>query len=104
VTIASAAASLALNRAKGTAMLEVNHLYHDYEGSHYAVQDVSFNIDRGEIFGFLGPSGAGNSTVQNILTGLLPLQRGDVRYDGVIIRLTNAGNACRLWPTRSTAK
>ncbi|AKL95757.1 ABC-type multidrug transport system, ATpase component [Clostridium aceticum] len=37
---------------------------------------------KGEIFGFLGPSGAGKSTVQNIMTGLLPLQKGDVLYEG----------------------
>jgi fluoroquinolone transport system ATP-binding protein len=68
-------------------MLDVKQLYHDYEGKgRYAVQNVSFHIARGEIFGFLGPSGAGKSTVQNILTGLLPLQRGEVSYEGVSIR------------------
>jgi fluoroquinolone transport system ATP-binding protein len=67
--------------------LQVNHLYHDYEGKgNYAVKDISFEIHRGEIFGFLGPSGAGKSTVQNILTGLLPLQQGEVTYDGRAIR------------------
>jgi fluoroquinolone transport system ATP-binding protein len=73
-------------------MLEVKNLYHDYEGKgKYAVQDVSFSIAQGEIFGFLGPSGAGKSTVQNILTGLLPLQRGDVRYEGVSIQDVGLG-------------
>jgi len=68
-------------------MLQVKNLYHDYEGKgKYAVQDVSFEIDRGQIFGFLGPSGAGKSTVQNILIGLLPLQRGEVRYGDISIR------------------
>lgn len=68
-------------------MLLVKNLYHDYEGKgHYAVHDVSFEIRHGEIFGLLGPSGAGKSTLQNILTGLLPLQRGEVSYDGVSIR------------------
>lgn len=64
-------------------MITVEGLYHDYAGrGEYAVSDVSFHIGRGEIFGFLGPSGAGKSTVQNILTGLVRLQRGDVRYEG----------------------
>jgi fluoroquinolone transport system ATP-binding protein len=67
-------------------MIEVNHLYHDYEGKgSYAVKDVSFEIARGEIFGFLGPSGAGKSTVQNILIGLLAVQRGEVKYEGISI-------------------
>jgi fluoroquinolone transport system ATP-binding protein len=64
------------------AEIRVEHLYHDYGGrGTYAVADVSFEIARGEIFGFLGPSGSGKSTVQHILTGLLGLQRGVVRYD-----------------------
>lgn len=68
-------------------MLAVKHLFHDYEGKgKYAVQDVSFEVPRGQIFGFLGPSGAGKSTVQNILTGLLPLQQGEVHYEDKSIR------------------
>jgi fluoroquinolone transport system ATP-binding protein len=64
-------------------MVDVEHLFHDYEGKGmYAVEDVTFHIDKGEIFGFLGPSGAGKSTVQNLMTALLPLQQGQIRYDG----------------------
>lgn len=72
-------------------MLTVTNLSHDYEGKgSYAVKDIDFHIERGEIFGFLGPSGAGKSTVQNILTGLLPLQTGEVLYEGVSIRKLDA--------------
>jgi fluoroquinolone transport system ATP-binding protein len=72
-------------------MLQVSRLYHDYESKgKYAVQDVSFEIARGQIFGFLGPSGAGKSTVQNILTGLLPLQQGEANYEGKSIRSLDA--------------
>jgi fluoroquinolone transport system ATP-binding protein len=68
-------------------MIEVKSLYHDYEGKgKYAVEDVSFSIEKGEILGFLGPSGAGKTTVQNIMTSLLPLQKGDVLYDDVSIK------------------
>ncbi len=64
-------------------MIEVKDLYHDYEGKGAkAVNGVSFTIPDGTIFGFLGPSGAGKSTVQGIMTGLLRLQAGSVRYDG----------------------
>ncbi|HCX63966.1 MAG TPA: ATP-binding protein, partial [Eubacteriaceae bacterium] len=64
-------------------MITVNHLFHAYEkNSNYAVNDISFEVKEGEIFGFLGPSGAGKSTTQNILTGLLPLQKGDVTVAG----------------------
>ena len=61
-------------------MIKVNNLYHSYSNNeNYAVDDVNFEIDKGEIFGFLGPSGAGKSTTQNILTGLLPLQKARLR-------------------------
>jgi fluoroquinolone transport system ATP-binding protein len=63
-------------------MITVQNLYHDYDGKGgYAVEDISFSVARGQIFGFLGPSGAGKSTVQNLMTGLLPLQRGQICYE-----------------------
>jgi fluoroquinolone transport system ATP-binding protein len=63
-------------------MISVKNLCHDYTGKgQYAVNDVSFNIKKGEVFGFLGPSGAGKSTTQNIMTGLLKLQKGEVFYE-----------------------
>jgi len=68
-------------------MIKVKNLYHDYTGKgKYAVTDLSFEIGKGEIFGFLGPSGAGKSTVQNIMTGLLPIQTGDVLYGNESVR------------------
>ena len=64
-------------------MIEVKHLTHDYEGKgNPSVTDVSFTIAQGTIFGFLGPSGAGKSTTQQLMTGLLGLQTGEIRYDG----------------------
>ena len=64
-------------------MIHVQNLSYSYtKDGNYAVNDVSFDIKRGEIFGFLGPSGAGKSTTQGILTGLLPLQNGHVVVDG----------------------
>jgi ABC-2 type transport system ATP-binding protein len=56
-------------------IIEVKGLEHVY-GSFKAVDDVSFEIFEGEIFSFLGPNGAGKSTVINILTTLLPMQKG----------------------------
>ena len=46
-------------------------------GSFTAVRDVSFEIDRGEIFGFLGSNGCGKSTTMKMLTGLLPATEGE---------------------------
>ncbi|MEA1975629.1 MAG: ABC transporter ATP-binding protein [Bacillota bacterium] len=60
-------------------MINVKGLYHSYsKDDKYAVKDANFKIKKGEVFGFLGPSGAGKSTTQGILTGLLPIQKGEV--------------------------
>lgn len=68
-------------------MIKVKNLYHSYNNDdNYAVNDISFEIQKGEIFGFLGPSGAGKSTTQNILVGLLQLQKGEVEVAGYDIR------------------
>ena len=68
-------------------MIKVENLYHSYNNDeNYAVNNVNFEIKKGEIFGFLGPSGAGKSTTQNILVGLLPLQKGHVEVAGYDIK------------------
>ncbi len=68
-------------------MIKVKGLYHSYNNDGvYAVKDASFEIPKGEVFGFLGPSGAGKSTTQGILTGLLPLQQGDVTVAGYDVK------------------
>ncbi|MBW6457942.1 MAG: ABC transporter ATP-binding protein [FCB group bacterium] len=64
-------------------MIQVNHLFHSYKkNDDYAVEDVSFEITKAGIFGFLGPSGAGKSTTQGVLSGLLELQKGSIIIDG----------------------
>ena len=68
-------------------MIQVQHVTHRYpKMERPAVADASFEIPKGEIFGFLGPNGAGKSTVQNLLIGLLSLQSGEILYDGVSVR------------------
>lgn len=68
-------------------MIKVKNLYHSYSNDeNYAVNNVSFEVKKGEIFGFLGPSGAGKSTTQNILTGLLQLQKGEVEVAGYDVK------------------
>jgi len=52
-----------------------------------AVNDVSFRVETGEIFGFLGPNGSGKTTVIKMLTGLLPLSGGAAYVEGVDVRV-----------------
>lgn len=62
-------------------MIEVKNIVKKY-GDKYAVNDISFTVNRGEIVGFLGPNGAGKSTTMNILTGYLSATSGTVKIDG----------------------
>ncbi len=55
-------------------------------GNFTAVNDVSFTVKRGEIFGFLGPNGSGKTTVIKMLTGLLPLSGGEASVEGLNVR------------------
>jgi ABC-type multidrug transport system ATPase subunit len=59
-----------------------NHLVRRF-GSFTAVNDVSFRVQKGEIFGFLGPNGSGKTTVIKMLTGLLPLSSGEATVQGI---------------------
>ena len=62
-------------------IIEVKDLEYKY-GDFKAVDGVCFFVREGEIFSFLGPNGAGKSTVINILTTLLPVQKGSVTIAG----------------------
>ena len=62
-------------------MIEVNQLTKTY-GSRIAIDQLSFQIQKGEIVGFLGPNGAGKSTTMKILTGFIPATSGTAKVAG----------------------
>ena len=63
-------------------MINVSHLVKKY-GDFTAVNDISFDVAKGEIFAFLGPNGAGKTTTIKILTTLLKPTGGSVKLDGL---------------------
>ena len=66
-------------------VIEVEHLVKAF-GSFHAVDDISFTVKRGEIFGFLGANGAGKTTAMHMLTGLNQPTSGIGRVAGYDIR------------------
>lgn len=66
---------------KGALVLELESARKEFGGL-VAVNDISFKLHAGEIMGLIGPNGAGKSTTFNLITGVLPLTRGDIRFQG----------------------
>ena len=62
-------------------MIEVRNLTKRY-GDYTAVEDLSFEVEDGTIYGFLGPNGAGKTTTMNIMTGYLSPTEGEVIING----------------------
>src|SRR6201986_864316 len=64
------------------AVIEVSHLHKAY-GTTVAVQDVSFTVQAGEIFGILGRNGAGKTTTVECITGLRAADSGEISVLGL---------------------
>ena len=65
-------------------MITVSHLTKMY-GTRTAVNDLNFEVKKGEIVGFLGPNGAGKSTTMKILTGFMPATSGQAIVAGHVV-------------------
>ena len=65
----------------GTPTIQVQNLTKWY-GNLAALNEVSFDVKKGEILGFLGPNGAGKTTTMRILTGYMPPSSGTARVAG----------------------
>ncbi len=63
-------------------MITVEELSFSYTNKPF-ISNMSFQVRKGEVFGFLGPSGAGKTTLQKILTGLITTYRGSAVLNGV---------------------
>jgi ABC-2 type transport system ATP-binding protein len=65
-------------------------------GDFYAVKGVTFQVERGEVFGLLGANGAGKSTTFRMLCGLLPATGGSLRVAGLDLRRAAAAARARI--------
>jgi branched-chain amino acid transport system permease protein len=91
----AAALSERARPAAGEAVLAVAAVRREFGGL-IAVNDVSFDVRAGEIVALIGPNGAGKSTTFNLITGLLSLTRGEVRFRGSSLRGMPSREIARL--------
>ncbi|MEP6792862.1 MAG: ATP-binding cassette domain-containing protein, partial [Saprospiraceae bacterium] len=61
--------------------IKVSHLTKLF-GTQIAVDDVSFQVEKGEILGFLGPNGAGKTTTMRMISGYLTADEGEILVNG----------------------
>ncbi len=73
------------------AYLQVNSITKQFGGL-VAVDNVSFEVEKGEIVSIIGPNGAGKTTVFNMLTGVYTIDSGEIIFDGTPIHNTNPYN------------
>lgn len=75
-------------------MLQVKSLNVAY-GDRLIIKDVSFEVPSGKILGVIGPNGAGKTTLIRALSGVLPQVSGEVRVDGVDLKVLNTAERAR---------
>ncbi|MFC4024556.1 ABC transporter ATP-binding protein [Oceanobacillus longus] len=66
-------------------MIEINHVSKSFHGKHNAIDKLNLMIPDGKIVGFLGPNGAGKSTTIKMMTGILPIDEGTIKLNGIDI-------------------
>ena len=74
----------------------VSKTYTGDRGALRALDDVSFDIRKGEFFGLLGPNGAGKTTIMKTISGILDPRRGSVHFRGENITAPDPAQIVRL--------
>ena len=81
-------------------IISIENLYFSYNSSEYILNNISFNISKGELVGIIGPNGAGKSTLVKILVGLLQKNKGKIKINGKISYIPQKFNQDHNFPGR----
>src|SRR4051794_4523322 len=81
-------------------ILEVRHVTKSFGGLK-AVEDVSFAVEPGKIIVIIGPNGAGKTTLFNLISGFMPPDEGEVRFEGASLGGRPPPHIARLGLVRS---
>ena len=66
--------------------IKFDHVWFSYDGEEWVLRDVSFEIEPGQTVAFVGPTGAGKSSILNLIGRYYDIQRGSITIDGTDIR------------------
>jgi len=77
------------------ALLELKGLVKSFGGLR-AVNRVSFSVEKGEIFGLIGPNGSGKTTIFNCINHFYPITEGEILFKGVVINRLSTHKICHL--------
>ena len=66
--------------------IEFKHVWFAYEGEEWILKDVSFKVEPGQNVAFVGATGAGKTTIQNLITRYFDIQKGEILLDGINIK------------------
>jgi len=80
--------------------LKANNIVRRFGGL-VAVNDLSFEVEKGEILGIIGPNGAGKTTVINLMAGTLPVNEGTIEFNNVDVTNKEAHTRNRLGIART---
>ena len=83
-----------------SALLEVRHVSRSFRTT-LAVDDVSFEVQPGELLGLIGPNGAGKSTLFNLVAGVIAPSSGQIMFDGKLIQGWKSHDIARVGIART---
>jgi len=83
-----------------SALLEVRHVSRAFRTT-LAVDDVSFEVQPGELLGLIGPNGAGKSTLFNLVAGVITPSSGQIIFDGKPIQGWKSHDIARVGVART---
>jgi iron complex transport system ATP-binding protein len=76
-------------------MLNVQHVAGGYSNEHI-LKDISFEVQKGELFGILGPNGSGKTTLLKMISGILPIVKGDIFISGKRLQEYNSKQLAQI--------
>ena len=79
----------------GDIILTMEGIDKTFPGVH-ALDNVSFELSKGEVHALMGENGAGKSTLMKVLTGIYKKDRGTITYDGKVVEFTNPREAQKI--------